>query len=272
MIGAHARSATMRTLFQVILIMACVDLQAQQRPVHALSISIGRSFYSQATVTSASGTSHAQFGLNGWGGSVGYRRWLSRDWYASGTIRADISTIGFSWSGSMEPMGHWAGPNDRSIGLPPHEFLFSAARVDLGRTILERGRWSARGEFGLEFLVMPSLAMYYVHAATVNGAQVPEALSYRIITAPEARMSNRLRAALSGVYTGKRSNEWVFGLAGVLGLQPDMLTGRYAVVTPTGPEAGEFAARLSGIELSIARYFTWGAPKLPRWAVQDAGH
>jgi len=251
--------------------MLCFDLPAQQRPAHALSVAFGPSLYTQVDITSLSGPSHADFDVNGWGGAVGYRRWLTTNWYAGGSIRTDVNRIGFSWSGNIEPMGHWAAPTDKSVGLPSHEFMFYAARVDVGRTIMERGRWSARGEFGLEFLMMPSLTMYYQHTAMVNGVQVSEALSYRIITDFEARMYNRMRAAFTGAYTGRRLNEWTFSLAGLFALQPEMLTGQYAVVTPIGKEVGGFSARLSGIEVSVARYFTWGAPKLPRWAAQDTG-
>lgn len=271
MIGQHSRSANIRTGLLIFLLVAGLDLHAQQRPAHALGIAFGPSFYQQASVTSSGGACHAQFDLDGWGGAVSYRRWLAADWYATGTIRTDINSISFTWKGNMEPMGHWAGPNDRSVGLLPHEFIFSAARMDIGRTIRERGHWSARGEVGLEFLVMPSVATFYRHTATINGVSVSEAVSYRIVTDPEARVYQRLRAGIACAYTGKRLNEWVISIAGMLALQPDMLTGRYAVITPTGPEIGTFTARLNGIDISIARYFTWGRPKLPRWATQEGG-
>jgi hypothetical protein len=217
-------------------------------------------------VTADEGSPHARFDLNGWSGAVSYRRWLGEKWYAVGTFRTDINTIGFVWSGDMEPMGHWAGPSDRSIGLPPHQFYFSAARLDLGRVIQERGRWSLRGEAGLELLAMPSTSMGYSLTSTVNGVEVPSALSYWIITDHEGRLYQRLRVGFSAVYTGSRLNEWVFSIAGLFGLQPDMLSGQYAVVTSTGTERGTFTSSFNGVDIRIARYFTWGKPKLPRWA------
>ena len=256
----------MRCIMALLLISGASGIQAQRLPAHAIGIAVGPSFYQRPTVTASEGGTNARFDLNGWSGALSYRRWLSAKWYAVGSFRTDINTIGFVWNGDMQPMGHWAGPNDASIGLPPHQFYFSAARIDLGMSLLQRGRWGMRGEAGIEVLAMPSISMGYSQTATVDGVEVPNALSYRIITDYEARLYQRLRVGVASVYTGPRLNEWAFSVAGLLGLQPDMLTGRYAVVTSTGTERGTLTSGLSGVEISIARWFTWGQPKLPRWA------
>jgi hypothetical protein len=74
-----------------------------------------------------------------------------------------------------------------------------------------------------------------------------------------------------GAYTDRRWNEWTLSLAGQLALRKDVIQGGYTVQSPTGPESGTFSGSLNAFEVVVGRYFSWGSPKLPRWAAQPSG-
>jgi hypothetical protein len=270
MIARRERSCGMKTIASLVVGLWALGTSAQEHPRHALGVQFGTGFYPEARIGVTQGGEHARFPFDpAWGASVSYRRMLSTRWSLAATGRLDRMAYYLLWSGNMESMGHWAVPGSPSIGLPPDEFNFGGLRVDLGYTLLRSGKWSMRSEAGVEALFLPLRYFGYSHHAELNGQYVPYAARFTTVLNEEELPVGRIRLALAGVYTDRRWNEWSLALAAQLSFRKDVLRGAYTVLTPTGTDSGTFTSSMNAIELVVGRYFSWGRPKMPRWAQGD---
>lgn len=264
----HIVLGSMRGIASCIVYLTLVHASAQDpAPPHAIGISLGSSFYPRAQVVDRGGLNHAKVPFTtGFGVAMSYRRWLGPRWAITGIVRADHLSYYFLWNGCMQPLGHWAVGNKPSVGLPPEEANFLALRVDLGRTILSKAHWCLRTEVGMELGIMPTSYHGFVQRGIVNGQESETARIWSVINEDE-RLFGRARFALSSAYADKRWNEWTLTLAAQLALNKDQVRGGYVLECPDGSESGTFNATLNAFELVVGRYFSWGPPKLPRWAL-----
>ena len=241
-------------------------------PKNAFGVSLVASFLPQAQVSVISGDAHALFPFTtGFSGALSYRRWLDMNWSLTGTVRADRLGYYLLRSGNMEPLDHWASSDGSPVGLPPEELFFMGIRADLARVIRRSDHWALRAETGIEVLFPPTKYHGFVQRATVNEQDVPDAMVVTSVVNEDGGPVGRMRLAMVGAYTDRRKNEWSLTIAGKLAVRKDLLTGTYAVQGPDGMHRGSFNATLNAIEVIVGRYFSWGQPKLPRWAREAQG-
>jgi hypothetical protein len=256
----------MRPIVSLVAGMLVHAVAGQDLPRNAIAVSLGVGLYPEMKVDVEQGGSHARFPFDpAWGAAISYRRSLSPKWTLAGTVRADHVGYYFLWSGNMDAVGHWAIPGAASVGLPPQEFTFFGVRGDLGHTLWSSGPWSIRAEAGMELLFVP----YQFHGqalhTAVNGQVVGTATTIGAVLNDDDRPMGRLRVAFTGGFRDRRYNEWVLGVAGLLAFRENALQGSYIVSEAAGGDRGTFRGRMNALEVSVARYFSWGRPKLPRW-------